>query len=90
MSDDGFRLHWIQKDKYHAAVSSHISISCKDSVFTHSHAELGLINEDIQKTAKLSQVELPSALSSFASVPITATFTSTKAEIYLLLIHAEL
>lgn len=88
MSGGGFRLHGIQKDNYHAAASSQFRISCKDSVFTHSHAELGLINEDIQKTAKLTHVELVLALSSFASLP--ETFTSKKAHIYLLLIHAEL
>lgn len=37
---------------------SHISISCKGSVLTHSHAELGLIKEDSQKPAKPSHVGL--------------------------------
>lgn len=49
---------------------------------------MGLINEDIQETAKLSHGELILALSSFASMPVTAIFTLKKAEIYLLLIHA--
>lgn len=42
------------------------------------------MNEDIQKTATLSHVELALALSSFASTLLTATFTSKEAEIYLL------
>lgn len=58
MIDDGFRLHWTQEGKGHAAVLSHISISCKGSVLTHSYTELGLIKEDIQKSAKLSHVRL--------------------------------
>lgn len=50
---DGLRLYWIQEGKCHAAVLSHISISCKGSVFTHSYTQLGLMKEDIQKPAKL-------------------------------------
>lgn len=58
--------------------------------FTRSHAELGIINEDTQKPAKLSHGESGLALSSFTSMPVTATLTSKKAEMYSGLIIAEL
>lgn len=58
--------------------------------FTRSHAELGIINEDTHKTAKLSHGESGLARSSFTSMPVTATLTSKKAEMYSVLIHAEL